>query len=175
MEKSLNIPSYGKITLSGTLESREYSPGDTLRLLLNCDNESSIPVRPLITLYQSQAFNCEEYGRTWETVLNDTIEAEVVESEASCSQTIRIPLSQNSVLSLRSNMIAVSYFVHITIDELPGTYDLSLSIPFQVLSKRMLTPVVPGRKTNRQISAPVGFQDSPVLQRHPNNPNIGYV
>ncbi|KAJ6223307.1 hypothetical protein RDWZM_001852 [Blomia tropicalis] len=134
-EKSLHIMGGGKITVSGSLDRKEYVPGETIKVQMDMINESNISIQPRISMYQTQAFTYNQVVRTMESSLIDPCMAEQLESGQNGTQTVTIPVPTTCSISLKSPLITVRYFVHISMD-IPQSIDLTINLPFIVTTER---------------------------------------
>lgn len=158
----MHILGSGKISLTGTLDRREYLPGEVIPVEVLTVNDSNIAVQPRVSLYQTQSFACNEVIRTLETCLTSEPFTELpVPPNQSATQIIKVPLATNLVVSLRSGLISVDYACHLSLD-IPHAMDLNIHLPFVVTTRRARAS---GTVLHRSVSGHANGQvldDSPL-------------
>ena len=108
-----------------------------LELHITVDNESSIEAAPRATLYQTQIYMCGQRHKAVEIPLTDAIVGEKVGKNTNFTETLLIPTPKEMSLSIKSALISVKYFVHVTLD-IPHAFDIHLNVPL-VITNRVIT------------------------------------
>lgn len=166
LEKSMHILGSGKITITASLERKEYIPGEVVPVEVLIVNDANVPVEPRVTLYQQQLFACNQVHRTLESCLTSEpySTTEAVPPNSSATALIKVPLATNLVVSLRSPLITVKYFVRVCLD-LPHAMDLVVNVPFIVTTRR-------ARAASAAVNngAVTVVQHPQPQQHHPNHP-----
>ena len=57
-----------------------------------------------------------------------------VESQSNSEQTLSIDLPEEVSLSIKTELIAVKYFIHVTLD-IPHAFDIHVNLPFVVTTQ----------------------------------------
>ena len=112
--------------------------GELLELHLTVDNESTVEVTPRATLHQTQVYMCGERHKAREVVVTEAIVGKTVYKKTNFTETIFIPLPEDLSLSIKSGIISVKYFIHVTLD-IPHSLDLHVNLPIIIVSKSALT------------------------------------
>ena len=73
-----------------------------------------------------------------EMVITEAIVGKTVHKKTNLTETIFIPLPEDLSLSIKSGIIIIKYFIHVTLD-IPLAIDLNVNVPIVVVNKSALT------------------------------------
>ena len=105
-----------------------------LELHTTVDNKSSIEATPRATLYQTQIYMCGERHKAVEIPLTDTIIGKKADKNKASTETLLIPTPKEISLTIKSALISVKYFVHVTLD-IPHSFDINVNVPVVITSR----------------------------------------
>ena len=111
--------------------------GETIKLKTVINNSTTLKVQPRATLYQTQIFMSGDRHRTLELVLGESIYGNEVEPNEATEDLIEIPVPTRAQLTMKSTIITVKYFVHVTLD-IPHNIDLHINLPMVITNKHAL-------------------------------------
>ena len=109
-----------------------------MELHVTVDNESTVEVTPRASLHQTQVYMCGEQHKGIETTLSQLIVGKTVHKKTNFSETLFIPLPEDLSLSIKSGIIIIKSFIHVTLD-IPHGNDLHVNVPIVVVNKSALT------------------------------------
>lgn len=98
------------------------------------NNTSTLKVQPRAALYQTQIFMSGDRHRTLEIVLVDPINGSEVDPTEVIEDIIEIPIPTRAQLTMKSTIITIKYFVHVTLD-IPHNIDLHINLPIVITNK----------------------------------------
>jgi hypothetical protein len=98
---------------------------------------TSVGVIPRATLYQTQIFMSGERHKTVENSLTEAVIGTAVEAGANASETIFVLTPEDISLSIKSSIITIKYFIHVTLD-IPHSIDLHINLPVVITNKYAL-------------------------------------
>lgn len=124
----------GSVTIEATIDRKGYLPGETIQLKTFINNMTTLKVQPRATLYQTQIFMTGDRHRTLELVLGEPSYGNEVEPNEVAEEVIEITIPARAQLTMKSNIITVKYFVHVTLD-IPQNKDLHINLQFVVTNK----------------------------------------
>lgn len=103
------------------------------------DNQTNATVVPRVSLHQVQIYMCARYGhKTQELELSERpVKGTAIPAHTLVEQSLGLPLSEHESLSFRCSLIAVKYYVRVTLD-IPHSFDLHLNLPIVLTSKAVL-------------------------------------
>ena len=106
---------------------------------MQCDvfNESSVECTPRATLYQTQVYMRGDVQKASQLAISEAVVGEKAEKHKNVGQILAIPIPQDIFLSIKSEIIAVKYFIHVTLD-IPHAFDIHLNLPFVVTTESAL-------------------------------------
>ncbi|CAG2100440.1 unnamed protein product [Medioppia subpectinata] len=135
-EKDLGILCLGsgKVYLSTKITRKGYLAGESIEIHCCVDNSSTVSVSPRASLYQTQIYMSGEKHRTIETLLSEPILGSNISAGHKVEEILEMRIPDNSVLSMKSSIITVKYFIHVTLD-IPYTIDLHLNLPIVITNK----------------------------------------
>ncbi|CAG2114742.1 unnamed protein product [Medioppia subpectinata] len=136
-EKDLSIFGSGTLSLSANVVKKGFTAGEVIEVQCSVENQSSVDVVPRVTLYQTQIYMCGERHKSLEVALTEPIVGHKVKSETDGAEIISVPIPQEASLSIKSPIISIKYFVHITLD-IPHAIDLHINLPIIVTNKSAL-------------------------------------
>lgn len=139
-EKDFGVLSFasGSISMQATLDKKGYFRGEEIRINLLIDNSSSANVKPRVTFYQTQIYMTGERHKTVENSLTEAAEGEEVASHTIVEDaTISVQIPVNIPLSIKSELITLKYFCHVTLD-IPLATDIHINLPVIVTSRAAL-------------------------------------
>jgi len=96
-----------------------------------------VSVTPRATFYQTQIFMSGETHKTIETSLTEPITGSIVNPEHKEEEIISIIIPEDVPLSMKTHIITVKYFVHVTLD-IPHTVDLHINLPIVITNEYAL-------------------------------------
>lgn len=108
--------------------------GETIKLKTVINNATTLKVQPRATLYQTQIFMSGDRHRTLELVLGDSQYGNEVDPNDVVDDMIEIPVPARAQLTMKSSIITVKYFVHVTLD-IPHNIDLHINLPIVLTNK----------------------------------------
>jgi len=111
--------------------------GELIEIHCTVENMSSASVTPRATLYQTQIFMSGERHKTISTSLTEPVIGGEVEAEVNNTETLFVLLPEDVSFSIKSSIITVKYFVHVTLD-IPHRIDLHINLPIVVTNKHAL-------------------------------------
>ncbi|CAG2163523.1 unnamed protein product [Oppiella nova] len=123
--------------LSGKVR-KGYLAGESIEIHCSVDNSSTVSVTPRASLYQIQIFMSGDKHKTIETLLCEPILGSIISAGHKEEEVLRLTIPDNSVLSMKSSIITVKYFIHVTLD-IPYTIDLHLNLPIVITNKYALS------------------------------------
>lgn len=95
---------------------------------------STLKVQPRAALYQTQIFMSGDRHRTLEIVLVEPINGSEVDPTEVIEDIIEIPIPTRAQLTMKSPIITIKYFVHVTLD-IPHNIDIHINLPIVVTNK----------------------------------------
>jgi hypothetical protein len=101
-------------------------------------NSSTVSVTPRATFYQTQIFMSGERHKTFETSLTEPVTGSIVNPDSTKQEIITLQIPKDIPLSMKSSIITVKYFIHVTLD-IPHTIDLHINLPVVITSKHALS------------------------------------
>jgi hypothetical protein len=108
--------------------------GETIEVHCTVENMCSAGVIPRASLYQTQIFMSGERHKTVENSLTDAVIGTVVEAGATASETIFVSTPRDISLSIKSSIITIKYFIHVTLD-IPHSIDLHINLPVVITNE----------------------------------------
>jgi len=121
--------------MQATLDRKGYYPGEDVRINLLIDNSSSANVKPRVTFYQTTIYMTGERHKTVENSLTEAVEGDEVVSHSIVEDAvIAIQIPVNIPLSIKSELITLKYFCHVTLD-IPLATDIHINLPVIVTSR----------------------------------------
>ena len=112
--------------------------GEEIRVNLLIDNSSTANVKPRVTFYQTQIYMTGERHKTVENSLTEAVEGEEVSAHTIVEDgMLSVPIPVNIPLSIKSELITLKYFVHVTLD-IPFATDIHVNLPVIVTSRAAL-------------------------------------
>jgi hypothetical protein len=139
-EKHLGILSLGRghLTLYASLSKKGWYPGEMIELHCTVDNSSTLDATPKATLYQTQIYMCEERHKARQVALTDDVVGKKVDEKTNFTETLLIKLPEDTPLTIKSAIISVKYFLHVTLD-IPHAFDIHVNVPLVVTAKNVLS------------------------------------
>jgi hypothetical protein len=111
--------------------------GEMIEVHCTVENMTSVGVIPRATLYQTQIFMSGERHKTVENLLTEAVIGTAVEAGANASETIFVLTPEDISLSIKSSIITIKYFIHVTLD-IPHSIDLHINLPVVITNKYAL-------------------------------------
>jgi hypothetical protein len=111
--------------------------GEMIEVHCTVENMTSVGVIPRATLYQTQIFMSGERHKTVENSLTEAVIGTAVEAGANASETIFVLTPEDISLSIKSSIITIKYFIHVTLD-IPHSIDLHINLPVVITNKYAL-------------------------------------
>ncbi|KAI2803818.1 hypothetical protein RDWZM_001853 [Blomia tropicalis] len=139
-EKDFGVLSFasGNISMQATLDKKGYFRGEDIRVNLMIDNNSSANVKPRVTFYQTQIYMTGERHKTVENSLTEAVDGDEVPAHSLVEDgSILVKIPVNIPLSIKSDLITLKYFVHVTLD-IPLATDIHVNLPVIVTSRAAL-------------------------------------
>ncbi|KAF7493000.1 Arrestin domain-containing protein 3 [Sarcoptes scabiei] len=139
-EKDLGIFCYGSGTvfMEAAIARKGHVAGDTIQLKTLINNTTTLKVTPRAALYQTQIFMSGDRHRTLELVLVEPIEGSEVDPTEVIEDTIEMPIPTRAQLTMKSPIITIKYFVHVTLN-IPHNIDLHINLPIVITNRAALT------------------------------------
>ena len=81
---------------------------------------------------------CWEQHKAREITLSQPIVGKTVLKKTNITEIIIIPLPEDLSLSIKSPLISVKYFIHVTLD-IPHAFNLDVNVPIVIANKCALT------------------------------------
>ncbi|KAH9497092.1 Arrestin domain-containing protein 3 [Dermatophagoides farinae] len=129
-EKDLGIFCFG----SGSVSIEAAISRETIKLKTLINNTSTLKVQPRAALYQTQIFMSGDRHRTLEIVLVEPINGSEVDPTEVIEDIIEIPIPTRAQLTMKSSIITIKYFVHVTLD-IPHNIDIHINLPIVITNK----------------------------------------
>ena len=105
-----------------------------IKLKTNINNMTTLKVQPRATLYQTQIYSTNNGHRTMELPLGESHHGHEVDSNDVSQDMIEIPVPSTAPFTMKSTVVTVKYFVHVTLD-IPHNIDLHMNLPVVVTNK----------------------------------------
>jgi sporulation-control protein spo0M len=118
------------------LARKGYAPGEHIALEVHIVNESPVKVRARVTLYQTRVFLSRNRHHAIEEHF-EQIEGAVVQKAKDHMETLLVPVPDDTPLTMKTTIIVIKYFVHITLD-IPRQFDAHINLPVAITTKRAL-------------------------------------
>lgn len=129
---------HGHVTLNASINRKGFAPGETIDVHVGVNNKTSAKLVPRITLYQVQIYMCGTRHKTIETTLGqDPVVGAEVTANTEVTQVLSIGIPKDESLTIKSSVITVKYYVHVTLD-IPQAFDLHINLPIVLTSQRVL-------------------------------------
>ena len=111
--------------------------GETI--VLHCDvaNDSSVETTPRATLYQMRIFLFGERHTGSQQAITEHIVGKKIDKHSRASEILAIPVPNDIPLSIKTDLISVKYFLHVTLD-IPHAIDLHVNLPILITTKSAL-------------------------------------
>ena len=125
-----------------SLDRKGFARGETIEVHVFIDNDTTAKVTPRVSLHQIQIFMCGTRHKTIDlpvtgeddTKAEEEIRGQEVEPKSKSEQTLKVYVQDRDALSIKSSLISVKYFVHVTLD-IPFCADMKIDLPV-VLTKQ---------------------------------------
>ena len=111
--------------------------GETIGLVCQVTNESSVSATPRALLLQIQIYMCGETHRGFQSILTEPVVGKPVASESTETQVLSIAIPSDVILSVKTDTISLKYTVHVTLD-IPHAFDIHVNLPFVVTTDAAL-------------------------------------
>ena len=136
-EKNVILHS-GKVAMHASIGRKGFAPGESISVHISVDNKSSAKLVPRISLHQIQIYMCGSRHKTIETTLsNDPIIGTEIEPHSEAVEVLHVKIPSDESLSIKSSVITVKYFVHVTLD-IPHSFDLHINLPIVLTSSGII-------------------------------------
>lgn len=125
--------------MHASIDQKGYAPGQTITVHIAVDNSTNIPVVPQIALQQVQIYMSGTRHKTIENTITEeptTGEPIAPHTEKEMAQ-LDVHIPKDLVLSIKSSVITVKYFVHVTL-KIPHSLDLRVNLPVVITSEQVL-------------------------------------
>lgn len=128
----------GHVSMHATLNRKGFAPGESIDVHIRVDNKCSAKLVPRISLYQVQIYMCGARHKTIETTLNkEPVVGAEVQPHSNVDEVLSIKIPSDESLTIKSQVITVKYFVHITLD-IPHSFDLHINLPVVLTSSKVM-------------------------------------
>ena len=94
-------------------------------------NESSVEATPRATLYQTKVYLFGELHKADTIAVTDSVVGKKVDKHSNGSEILNIAIPEDIPLSIKSELIAVKYSIHVTLD-IPHAFDIHVNLPLIV-------------------------------------------
>ena len=111
--------------------------GELIELHTTVENNSSVEVTPRCTLYQRQIYMCGERHKAFDEAITEYIVGKPVAEISEQTDTLFIRIPREISLTIKSTMVNVKYFVHVTLD-IPYSIDIPVDLPIIITTKSAL-------------------------------------
>ena len=74
---------------------------------------------------------CGERHKASQLPLLEAVVGQSVEKQSNSEQVLNVPLPETACLTIKSEVISVKYFLHVTLD-IPHAFDVHVNLPFVV-------------------------------------------
>ena len=108
--------------------------GEVIELYCCVVNDSSVECRPRALLYQSQIYMCGRQHRAWQMTITEPIFGTTIAKHSDDEQLLSVRIPSHVSLSIKSELISVKYFIHVTLD-IPHAFDIHVNLPFVVTTQ----------------------------------------
>jgi len=126
----------GELQMHASISRKGFAPGELLPVHICVQNAALTKVTPRITLRQVQIFMCGTRHKAIESTINyEAVIGEPIGSHSEAQQELRIAIPADESLSIKSSVITVKYFVHVTLD-IPHSLDLHIDLPVVLTSPK---------------------------------------
>ena len=115
-----------------------FDLGEIAELILDIANQSSVEATPRATLYQTQIYMCGQRHRALHLAVGEAVVGKKVAEEAKEEQILEIPIPKDASLTIKTDIIAVKYFIHVTLD-IPHAFDIHTNLPLVVTTRAALS------------------------------------
>ena len=126
-----------QIYLHASISRKCYKPGDHIVVHCNVFNDSSVECKPRATLFQNQIYLFADTHKAYQVPITEPVVGESVAKEDRSLQTLPIPIPNDTPLSIKTELIVVKYFIHVTLD-IPHAFDLHVNLPILVATQSAL-------------------------------------
>jgi len=145
----------GDVYMYASLPRKGFSSDETVLVYVHIDNQTNTRVTPRVTLHQVQTYTCENHQKTVEKDLSkEPVFGAEIAANANTGEHIFVKLPIfGKLLSIRSNLISVKYFLRVTLD-IPHSVDLIINLPIVLIPKKVLAAAkIEFLKLQEQIEA----------------------
>lgn len=126
----------GIVHMYANLARKGYAPGERIALEVHIVNESRVKVRARVTLYQTRVFLSRNRHHSVEEHF-DQLEGAVVQKGKDHMETLHVPIPEDAPLTMKTTIIVIKYFVHITLD-IPREFDVHINLPVAITTQKAL-------------------------------------
>lgn len=129
----------GKVSLSASIGRKGFAPGESITVHVVVDNQTNTGVTPRIALNQVQIYQCGIKLKVQDNSVDNAnpVIGTAVGPGTQTEELLSVTISPNEALSIKSQLITVKYFVHVTLD-IPHSVDLHLKLPVVVTSQLII-------------------------------------
>jgi len=137
VEKSVLLHG-GKVSLHASIDRKGYAPGETISVHVSVNNGTTARLIPRVSLHQVQIYMCGHRHKTIESVMSqEPITGAEIEPHNQSEERLKVAIPTNEALSIKSSVITVKYFVHVTLD-IPHSFDLHVNLPVVLTAKAVI-------------------------------------
>ena len=111
--------------------------GESIVLHIDVDNKSSIEATPRARLYQTVVYLFGERHTASQFAVTDEVVGQKVDKHSNEREVLAIPIPQDTPLTIKTELIVVKYFIHVTLD-IPHAFDLHVNLPILVATQSAL-------------------------------------
>ena len=126
-----------QIYLYTSISRKCYKPGDHIVVHCNVFNDSSVECKPRATLFQNQIYLFADTHKAYQVPITEPVVGDSVAKENTSLQILTIPIPNETPLSIKTELIVVKYFIHVTLD-IPHAFDIYANLPM-VLTTESVT------------------------------------
>ena len=101
-------------------------------------NESSVEATPRATLYQTKVYLFGERHKAYQKAIAEPVMGQKVDKHSNGNEVLAIAIPEDIPLSIKSELIAVKYSIHVTLD-IPHSCDLHVNLPIIVSTRSAVT------------------------------------
>ena len=128
----------GKVLMHASIGRKGFAPGESINVHLAVNNKTNAKLMPRVSLHQIQIYMCGARHKTIETTMsNEPICGTEIAPHTEVNELLTVPIPVDESLTIKSSVITVKYFVHVTLD-IPHSFDLHINLPVVLTSKKLI-------------------------------------
>jgi len=141
----------GHVSMHASLGRKGFTPDETVNVYINVDNQTNIHVTPRVSLHQVQTYTSDTHQKTVEADLSkEPVVGAEIAAHTKVEGFISIKLPDNELLSIKTDLIKVKYFLRVTLD-IPQSPDLHINLPVVLISKKVFEIIQTGLEKSAEF------------------------